>query len=172
MIDNLINLAKEVGGDYMRTDNGLDNKHVDESLNLAGGSIVDTLKQQISGGNLQGIMDMFGSNAANTAQGGVMQNAVLNYAGTIANKFGISSEAANNIAGNVIPMIMSKFVSKTNDPNDSSFDIQSIATSLLGDNAGGFDIQGLLGKFTGGNNNGGGNDLLGGLGNMAKGLFS
>ena len=47
-------------------------------------------------------------------------------------------------------------VSKTNNSNDSSFDINSIIGSLTGSggaaNAGGsgFNLQGLIGKFTGG----------------------
>ena len=41
-------------------------------------------------------------------------------------------------------------MSKTNDPNDSSFNIQNIFNSLSGNSTSGLDIQGILSKFTGG----------------------
>ncbi|MBK6444053.1 MAG: hypothetical protein IPF81_01695 [Bacteroidetes bacterium] len=51
-------------------------------------------------------------------------------------KFGIDAGQAQNIVNNLVPGVMSKFVQKTNDPNDNSFDIQGILSSLSGTSGG------------------------------------
>jgi hypothetical protein len=47
-------------------------------------------------------------------------------------KFGLSSEKASGVANSLIPGIMNKLVHKTNDPGDSSFNLQGILSSLGG----------------------------------------
>ena len=44
---------------------------------------------------------------------------------------------------------MQNLVQKTNDPNDSSFDIQGIFNNLSGGSTSGFNMQALLTKFKG-----------------------
>jgi hypothetical protein len=65
------------------------------------------------------------------------------------NKFGLDQNAASGIANNLVPNVMQGLVQKTNDPNDSSFDIQGIFNSLSGGSTSGFNVQGLLNKFKG-----------------------
>jgi len=65
-------------------------------------------------------------------------------------KFNLDQGAASNIAGKLVPGVLQNLVSKTNDPNDKSFDIQGIFNSLSGGKTGSLDIQGLLGKVTAG----------------------
>ena len=69
-------------------------------------------------------------------------------------KFGLDSGAAAGIVQNLIPSVLDKLVSKTNDPNDSSFDINGIFNSLTGGKTSGLDIGSLVNKF----NQAGGND--------------
>ena len=47
-------------------------------------------------------------------------------------KFGINESQAGGIVQKLIPIVMSKFASKTNDPNDSSFDLNGIMGALGG----------------------------------------
>ena len=65
------------------------------------------------------------------------------------NKFGLDQSAASGIANKLVPIVMQNMVQKTNDPNDSSFDIQGIFNSLSGGSTSGFNIQALLNKFKG-----------------------
>jgi len=88
-----------------------------------------------------------------------------------------------------VPDVMKKLVHKTNDPNDSSFDIQGIFNKLSGGSAAGINVQGLLNKFKGGGLDqdgdgdtdlqdlmkvvsGGGGSTGGGLMDKIKGMFN
>jgi len=79
--------------------------------------------------------------AAQQLSGGFVQN--------LMDKFGLNHGQASGIAGDLIPQVLQKLVHKTNDPNDSSFDLQSIIGNLTGgQGAGGFNVQDLIGRFT------------------------
>jgi hypothetical protein len=66
------------------------------------------------------------------------------------------------IASAIIPIVMQKFVHKTNDPNDKGFDLQDIIGNLTG-GAGLGDIM---------KNTGGENDKDGGILGSIKGMFN
>ena len=145
MFDNLLNLVKEHAGDAIINNPAIPNEKNDEAIHTTTTSIVDTLKNQLGSGNLSSIMDMFnGSNVLGAVGSTVQSNAVSD----LMKKFGIDSAQANGIAGKIIPAVMEKFVKKTNDPNDNSFDLSDIINSL------------------------GGNSTSGGVGGMLKGLFN
>ncbi|MNX68748.1 hypothetical protein D3C86_999460 [compost metagenome] len=83
---------------------------------------------------------------------------------------GINMETAKNIAASVIPSIMGKLVNKTNDPNDSSFNIQDVIAKVSGPD-GKFDLSDVTRMFTEKTDvNGDGKDD--GLVDKLKGLFS
>ena len=155
MIENLFNLVKEHAVNAIINNPAIPNERNDEAIADASGSILDGLKGAFSNGDIAGLMQMFsntrdaGSNAlAQNIQGGFMQNLV--------GKFGLDETQAGGIASSLIPSVLQNFVNKTNDPNDSSFDIQRIITQISGGKASGFDVQGLLNQFQGGNKGGGG----------------
>lgn len=79
-------------------------------------------------------------------------------------KFGLDHGKASEIAGGLIPTVLSKFIHKTNDPTDKSFDLQSILTNLTG----GAGLNDILGKN--GTNNG--NKEEGGIVDKIKGMFN
>jgi hypothetical protein len=64
-------------------------------------------------------------------------------------KFGLDQSAASGVANNLVPNVMQGMVNKTNDPNDSSFDIQGIFNNLSGGSTSGFNMQALLNKLKG-----------------------
>jgi len=69
----------------------------------------------------------------------------------------VSPQAAQSIAGSLIPQVMNQFINKTNDPNDSDFDLQNMMRSFSGNSN--LDIGELLGKVTGGSSSQGSGDL-------------
>ena len=139
MFDNLLNLVKQHSGDAIINNNAIPNEKNDEAIHSTTTSIVDTLKSQVSGSNLNSIMDMFkGGNTTN-----VSNTLNTNVSGDLMKKFNLDQTTATNIASSLLPNVMDSFVKKTNDPNDNSFDLQEIMKSL-----------------------GGNNGMLGGLGNL------
>ena len=72
-----------------------------------------------------------------------MQN---NFVQSLMQKFTLDQNGATNIASSLIPSVLNSLSQKVNDPNDSSFDLQSIISSVSGGN-----ISSLINQFT--NNN-------------------
>ena len=168
MFENLLDLVKQNAGDAIINNPAIPNEHNDEAVSMASNSIVDGLKGALAGGGINDVLHMF-SHSDNAAASPVSQNIQGNFIQSLMSRFGIDQSQAGNIASSLIPMVLQKFVHKTNDPNDSSFDIQSIVSNLTGGTSG-FDVQGLLNQFTGGGGNatsGGG----GGLMDTVKGFF-
>ena len=141
MFDNLLNLVKEHAGDAIVNNPAIPNEKNDEAIHTTTTSIVDTLKSQLTSGNMSSIMDMFkgGGSAINASSIGTAVHG--NVVSDLMKKFGIDNAQASGIASSLLPKVMESFVSKTNDPNDKSFDASSIISSL-GGSAGG--IGGML----------------------------
>jgi len=160
MLDNLLSLVKQYAGDAIVNNPAIPNERNDEAISTATSSIVDGLKNAVGNGNVGDIMSLF--NGGNIANSGILQNIQGGFVGDLMNKFGVDPNTASNIAGNLIPTVLNQFVNKTNDPNDSSFDLQGVLSHVGGGN---LDVQGLIGKFTGGQQGGGGiMDTLKGFG--------
>lgn len=169
MFENLLELVKQNAGSAIIDNPAIPNEHNDEAVSMASGSIMDGLKGALANGNMNDLLHMF-SNSDNAAASPVSQGIQGNLIQSLMGKFGINNSAAAGIASSLIPVVLQQFVSKTNDPNDSSFDIQGIVNNISGGKTSGMDIQGLLNQFTGG---GGSTQSSGGggLADMVKGFF-
>jgi hypothetical protein len=167
MLNELTQLAQEVGTEYMLSDNGLDNEHADKALGLASSTITESLQEQIASGNGQEVMNLLSGQQQVTSGNPIVNSIIGTFAGNIMQKFGIKNQVAQTIAAVVIPMVLQQLISKTNNPNDNSFNLQGILGGLFGNNSqmGGFDIGSLLNMVGGQTNQNqqGGNDMIGGL---------
>jgi hypothetical protein len=149
MFDNLLKLVQENAGDAIINNQAIPNEKNNDAIQATAGGIMDQLKGLAANGGTENIMKLFqGGTAGNE---GVISNMSSNIAGDLMSKFGIDKGQAGNIVQSIIPVVMNQLVSKTNNPNDSSF-----------------DIQGIIGSLTGGQTSKGG----GGIFNTLKGLFS
>lgn len=143
MLDQLLNLVKENAGDAIINNPAIPNEHNDAAIETTSSSIFSTIQNAMaSGGGLSGIMDLVKDGGAGI-QG--------NVAGSLAEKFGIDSSQASNIAGSIVPNVLQGMVQKFS--------------------AGGFDVQNILSNLDA--NKDGKTDLgdLGGLADGLKGLF-
>lgn len=166
MFENLLDLIKQNAGSAIINNPAIPNEHNDAAIETAGTSIMDGLKKMISQGNSQDVVDLFNHQGGNIAATPAAQQLSGGFIQNLMDKFGIDHNAASGVAGNLIPQVLQNLVRKTNDPNDSSFDIQSILGHLTGgQGGGGLDIQSLISKFT----NSGGSG--GGVMDTIKGLF-
>lgn len=154
MFENLFNLVKEQGTDAVINNPAVPNEQNDAVLASATHSVAEELQGMLAGGGLQNILSLFGS-GGNNAGGGltnnpIVSNIISNFTNKLTNNHGIDSNQAGGIASNLIPGVLSNLISKTNNPNDSSFDINGIIGSLSGGGgAGGFDLNGIMSKFAG-----------------------
>ena len=177
MLENLLDLIKQNAGTAIIENPAIPNEHNDAAVSMAGSSIMDGLKNMIASGNTQDVVSLFNNQGGNVANTPAVQQISGGFIQNLMGKFGLGEGAASGIAASLIPMVLQKLVTKTNDANDSSFDIQGIIGSLVGGGGrqqpaaggGGLDIQGILSQFTGGggSNAGGG----GGIMDTLKGLM-
>jgi hypothetical protein len=173
MLENLFNLVKEFAGDAVVKNPDVPNEHNDEVTAEATKTVAGGLQNMMAGGGLENVLSLFGGGGQQqqTGGGGLLKNPIVNmmighFAGKLMGKFGLGSTQANGVANNLIPSVISNLVSRTNDPSNSSFNINSIIGALTGGGAapaqaqqsggGGFDFQNILSSFTGGGNGGGG----------------
>jgi hypothetical protein len=154
MLDNLKDLVKQHSGDAIINNPAIPNERNDEAVDDASNSIVSGLKNAVSQGKLSDVMDMFKGGEQSATQSAVAQNIQGGFVENLMRKFGLDQGKAAGIAGSIIPMVLKKFVNKTNDPNDKSFDLQDI-----------------IGSLTGGGSGIGGKDILGGGKENEGGLF-
>lgn len=107
-------------------------------------SIFDTLKSSVASGSFSDVTSLlFGNNTGASPLTELMQN---NFVQSLMQKFTLDQNGATNIASSLIPSVLNSLSQKVNDPNDSSFDLQSIISSVSGGN-----ISSLINQFT--NNN-------------------
>ena len=164
MLENLNQLVKENVQDAIVNNSEVPNEQNEAAISAASGSIVDAIKQHLSSGNLSSLVDAFkGGNAEGSS---VAQEATTGFTEKLAG-MGINLESAKNIAASVIPSIVGKFVNKTNDPNDSSFDIQDVISKISGPD-GKFQLSDVTDLFSGGKEG----EAGGGIVDKLKGLFS
>lgn len=142
MFDNLLDLVKQNAGNAIINNPAIPDQHNDDAINTASHAIMNSLSQEATGDNMQQLMNMFRNGADHNNP--VVSTVTNNVTGDLATKFNLKHDAANGIAAMLIPQVLSQLVSKTNDPKDNSFDMNSIMGALSGNSGGMGD---MLGNF-------------------------
>ncbi|POY37810.1 hypothetical protein C3K47_04555 [Solitalea longa] len=151
MLDNLLNLVKQYAGDAIVQNPDIPNEHNDAAIEAASGSIFNSLQNQVTGGGLSNVLSMFtGGGGSGVGNGSpVTNNAMASVAGSLMEKFGLDSSKAQGIAATLVPQVLSGLVNRTNDPNDSSFNINGIFSSLTGGKTEGVNFDNVLTQLKG-----------------------
>lgn len=152
MLENLIKLVTDNAGDAIINNPAIPNDQNQAAIETTASSIMDSLKGQIGSGGLDSIMNLFQGGGA-SGSGSMVENITSGVAGNLMKKFGIDNAAANGIVQSLVPVVMNKLVHKTNDPEDSSFNLTDILSTLGGNSAsGGGGILNTIKGLFGGNN--------------------
>lgn len=198
MLEQLLNLVKGHSQEAIVQNPAIPNEHNEEAIQTVTQSIMGGLQNQAQSGNLSGLMGLLtgrsgtsgGNLLNNPIVGGIAQSAI----GSLMNKFGMSNSAAGGIVQQILPSVLGSLIRKTNDPNDSSMDMNGMMGSLLGGQQreqaassginfnqvgaamadGKLDMNDLMrvgGSLFGGSDNTAGNQQSGGLGGLLGGLF-
>ncbi len=174
MLDNLFDLIKGVAGDAVINNPDVPNKDNDAVVAEATNTVAGGLQNLVAGGGLQSILSLFGGkNNQQQGQSSLMSNPIVSmmighFAKKLMGKYGLQSNQASGVAQSLIPSVISNLISKTNDPNNSTFTLDGLLNSLTGGQSqqiaqeqqangdSGFSFQNLIGQFTGGGQQGGG----------------
>ncbi len=166
MLDELEKLVEQHASTHIINNPAIPDQHNKAAIKDVATQIFNGLQSQASSGNLTQIISMFqGGGGSSLSNYPIVSNIISSVAGSLTSKFGVSPQAAQNIASGLLPTVMNQLVSKTNNPSDCSFDLGGILQTVSGNS--GLDVGGLISKVT--DNSGG--SLLGGLGSMLGGLF-
>jgi len=174
MLENLNELVRENVQESVVNNSDIPNEQNEAVIQAASGSIFDSLKDQLSSGNVGGLAEIF--NTGNAEGSAVTQQAAGSFTDKLAG-LGINAETAKSLAATVIPVILGKLTRKTADPNDSSFNIKDILGKLGGGADGKFDVSDVIGMFNGGGqapaaNQNGETPAEGGILDKLKGMFN
>lgn len=150
MLDNLLDLVKQVAGDAIVQNPAIPNERNDEAITETSNSIAGGLQGLLSQGGLKDVLKLFGGQPESVGNSGVTQQLSGGLIQNLMSKFGLDNQAAGSIASSIVPNVLSNLVQKTNDANDNSFNIQGIFNQLSGGKTAGLDLQGLLAKVKGG----------------------
>jgi len=144
MLKNLLELVKENAGEAIINNPVIPNKKNNVAVETATNAIFKALKGTAKTGGINTIKELLREG------GDVNSNPVMNtisssVTGDLMKKLGLSKGAANSIVAMLIPLVMSKLVKKTNDPQDNSFNLDGIIGALAGQGK----LGGLLGSLKG-----------------------
>ncbi|MFN8356099.1 MAG: DUF937 domain-containing protein [Spirosomataceae bacterium] len=194
MLEQLLGLIQDHSQDAIVQNPAVPNIHNEAAQSTILDSIMGGLQSQVQGNNLGGLMGLLAGKAgtgSNLMSNPIVAGIATNAVSSLMDKFGIHNQAAQSIVSSVLPSVLGSLINKTNDPNDSSIDMNGVMGSLLGGSGSqlsqqtqGFDfnqigaalsdgkidmndIMNIGGSLLGG----GGSSSQGGLGGLLGGLF-
>lgn len=134
MIDQIMDMVRQSSQDAVVNNPEVPNEQNEAVIQTAGGSLMNSIKGMIQGGNLSSIMELMQSAQSGNAATPAVQNISSNLSNDLAQQHGFSSSTAGNIAASLIPALLSKLGSKP---------------------GGGFDLSAIMGMLNGGGGAGG-----------------
>lgn len=156
MLDQLLESFKGEALNKITSQLGLSETDANNSVNVVGEEIQSSVSNQLSLGNIGGIMNMF-QDADGDGIPDALEGIGENVVGSLVSKLGFSEEKSKMVSNLVIPMAVNYFGNKMNSEAKS----------------GGSDITSLITQFAGSQSSQkGSNDLLGGITKSLGGLFN
>ncbi len=143
MLKNLLELVKENAGDAIINNAAVPNAKNNAVIQTATNSLFKALQNNAKQGGLNNIKELL-EGRQEVDKSPVIGALSSSVAGDLMKKFKLDKGAANSIVAMLIPVVLSRLVKKTNDPNDSSFNLDGIIGALAGGRGG---IGGLLGSL-------------------------
>jgi hypothetical protein len=156
MLDQLVKLVQQNAGDAIVKNPAIPDSQNNAAIQDVASNIFSGLQSQAQGGNVSQLMGMFQGGGSSLTNNPVVAGIISKVAGSLASKFGVAPQTAQQIASTLLPKVMNQFVSKTNDPNDRDFDMQDMLKQFTGNG----NIGDMLGKFGGGKS---GSEGIGGM---------
>lgn len=141
MINNIINQGKELLAQKLKDSVGLKDNQIDTTLETAGESTVEVLKEEVTGGNLNGVLDLFNGKSETSTSNSIVSEIGKKFIPSLVSKLGVDEGLASKASNIVIPFIMSKFSSKETGEDKDGSQIMN----LIG--MGGDNKENLLGKI-------------------------
>lgn len=140
MLNKLIELVKENAGDLITNNENVAPENKEQAIVECAQTIITSLKKVFSSGNIAGLTELIKSKNI-TADNKIVGDIITTLSNTYSTQLNINETEAKRISTHLIPTVLTQLISKTNDPNDSSFDVQTIMKEIGG------GLAGMLGGF-------------------------
>jgi len=147
MFEQLTQLVQQYGGAAVVNNNAVPNEHNEAVISETSNSIFAGLQKIASEGGGEQLAGLFSGKTPIDSSNPVVQQITQQLSGNLGQKFGLSSEASSGVASGMIPQILSSLVNKAKDPNDSSFQISDIISSITGNSGQASGIMDTISKY-------------------------
>ena len=172
MLKELFDLVKGESTDTVINNPDVPNQYNNDVIAEATNTVASGFRNLVAGGGVQGLSSLFGggTNKKSLLSNPIVSMMMGHFASKLMNKFNMNSSRANNLSGHLIPNVLGSLINKSNDPNNSTFSLEKLLSSITGGRSSSLATQsggigGLLNQLNGGVHNNGG-----GLLDMVKGL--
>lgn len=132
MFEQLTQLVQQFGQDAVVKNDAVPNEQNEAVMNEASTSILDGLKNMAAQGNVADLAGLLqGNNAADT-NNPVVQKLKEQLTSNLGEKFGLNSDAASGVAGDLIPKVLGSLVGNAKDPNHKGFEVSDFVNAISG----------------------------------------
>lgn len=137
MLDQILNIIKSQASGAITSNPEIPEDKKAETIQTTTQAVAEGLKNQLSMSNLTNLASLFSNDVkSSTTMNPLIESIKNTVSTTLTQKTGLPAGIANGIAASVVPSVFKVFSQKVNDPNE---------------NEKGFNMEGLLKTFTGGN---------------------
>jgi len=147
MFEQLTQLVQQYSGTSVVNNAAVPNEQNEAVINETSNSIFTGLQKIASEGGGEQLASLFNGNSSIDSSNPVVQQITQQLSGSLGEKFGLSSETSSGVAAGMIPQILSSLINKAKDPNDSSFQISDIISSLTGNSSQASGIMETINKY-------------------------
>ena len=146
MFEQLSQLVQQYGGDAVVKNRAVPNEQNEGVMNEASSSIFSGLQKIASEGGVEQLAGLFQGGSIDSSNP-VVKQLTDQLSGNLGQKFGLSSDTSANVAGSMIPQVLNSLVNKAKDPNDGSFQISDIISSISGNSGQASNIMDTISKY-------------------------
>lgn len=147
MLEQLLKLVREHATQHIVNNPAVPNQHNDAAINATSSAIEQGLRGAFDGGQLKDLLSLLGGRTQANTQNPIVGQIAGMLSQNLTGKCGVRSSSAQSIASQLIPVVLGSLSQRTNNPADSSFDMNGIFNHLSGGKAGGVDFGSLLSKM-------------------------
>ncbi|MCA1919739.1 MAG: hypothetical protein LDL38_10090 [Flavobacterium piscis] len=147
MFEQLTQLVQQYSGTSVVNNAAVPNEQNEAVINETSNSIFTGLQKIASEGGGEQLASLFNGNSSIDSSNPVVQQITQQLSGSLGEKFGLSSQTSSGVAAGMIPQILSSLINKAKDPNDSSFQISDIISSLTGNSSQASGIMETINKY-------------------------
>ena len=185
MLKELFELVKGNATETVVNNPEVPNEYNDDVIAEATNTVASGMRNVVAGGGAESLVSLFGNKdgaSSNSSIGNLMRNPIVSmmighFAGKLMSKYKLGGTQANDVAGSLIPSVISSLINKSNSGSGSGFSLDSLLNSITGGQSGavasqqGGGIGDILSQFTNGenNNSGSGGGLMDIIGQLAGG---